>query len=75
METCQRCESNRIAFLGGQSNDYGYAHFQGKTQEGYLPFVKNLCDCDGCDFSVCLDCGQVQGNFPVDINLHAADED
>jgi hypothetical protein len=35
-----------------------------EIQGDYAPRIKGICGGDYTRFSVCLDCGQVQGEFP-----------
>jgi DNA-directed RNA polymerase subunit RPC12/RpoP len=38
----------------------------GRSVDGYLPNIKNLGGGDDLEISVCLDCGQAQGDWPVE---------
>ena len=64
-ETCFKCGSDRVASIQGKSSDLSDFGYQGWEHSGYLPYVDNICGGDYIEFSVCLECGQVQGNFPV----------
>lgn len=65
---CSRCGSERILEIDGKSSDRNIIEFQGKTYVNmYVPSncgIGNNSDC--IMFSYCLDCGQMQGDFPVD---------
>jgi len=68
---CQRCKSDRVLIISGKCSDQCFAEFKGEEGNGYAPEVPNIAE-DG-DYvcpKVCLECGQVQGKFPVkDPNL------
>lgn len=64
MSKCQRCESDRIFVVGGKSSDLNDYSFKDKEAQGYLPSVQDICGGDYFGFSVCLECGQIQGQFP-----------
>lgn len=65
---CQNCHKNRILSVNGkcsdmcdvQSSDIG-----GMSYDGYVPRDLNIGGGDYIEFEMCLDCGQVQGKFPI----------
>lgn len=64
--TCQRCNSKRVLNFNGKCSDLYSADMNGMSYEGYALHSVNL---DGGDYvggAVCLDCGQLQGKWPVD---------
>ena len=68
MSKCQRCESNKLFSMNAKFNDMFTFTYQGKNHDtpDYAPNVDNICDSDYAFPEICLECGQVQGNFPVD---------
>lgn len=70
MKNCQKCESERIAFVSGHCSDSCYIEMPNipKEQEGYVPLDMGISPkyCDNIAFSWCLDCGQIQGKFPLE---------
>lgn len=64
-QTCERCGSDRVAYIGGHQSDLGDFHYKDITHEGYLPYLDGLCGGDDINIHVCLECGQVKGNFPI----------
>lgn len=62
---CQRCNSERVLSLNSKQSDLCFSEFMGEEKDGYAPDVDNVCSGDYTAFSVCLECGQMQGNFPV----------
>ena len=66
--TCQRCDSDRILDVISHAADK-----HAITINGYHPAPDYLPDDlglghggDDLDISVCLECGQLQGDFPLD---------
>lgn len=51
--------------LYGKCSDLCSATIDEYTHDGYAPTIKNVCGGDGISFDVCLDCGQVQGKWPL----------
>ena len=68
--SCQRCNSNRIATIGGKTSDTCSVTITSPTNDrirfnDYVPCDMNIGCGDYLDFKLCLDCGQVQGMFPL----------
>jgi len=62
------CGSNRIARIGAKCSDLCYAEVShlGLEKDGYVPVGIGIDDGgDYVDFDYCLDCGQLQGEFPI----------
>jgi len=66
MSKCQRCSSDRIFSFTSKSSDLNGGSFKDKEFDGYFPRDLNLGGGDYVEASVCLECGQVQGSWPVD---------
>ena len=66
--TC-KCGSERIAYIGGKVSDLGNCDLptaNGVVElEGYMPDIKDVCSGDYIEMHVCLDCGQVQREWPL----------
>ena len=62
---CQRCGSERIAEVGGKTSDLCFVAVGDKEHDGYVPGDMGIGSGDYIDFDFCLDCGQMQGEFPV----------
>jgi len=76
---CQKCTSNRIVFLtshGKDMNSISAPHVKFK-HDGYLPEIPNVGSGDDVDIEFCLECGQIQGTWPVsdDVLTSAEDDD
>lgn len=68
METaCQKCQSKRIADISAKCSDMFCASVGGKDYDGYVPKDMGFADKYGdyVAFKYCLDCGQIQGKFPL----------
>jgi hypothetical protein len=66
---CQRCNSERVAEISGKCSDLCTTRVGGHTREGYAPTDMGLKDAYGdyVEFAWCLDCGQIQADFPVPV--------
>jgi hypothetical protein len=63
---CQRCNSDRILSAYGKCSDCFSATFGIRNATGYVAQGVNLGnDSDYMEIKVCMECGQLQGKFPV----------
>lgn len=62
---CQRCNSERVATVNGKSGDCTCVSMGDKEQIDYVPNDMGIGGGDYVNFSWCLDCGQIQGEFPM----------
>lgn len=63
---CQRCNSPRILDISGKSSDCNSFSFaNGPDHQDYVPHDLNVGGGDYIRITICLDCGQHQGKFPV----------
>ncbi len=62
---CQECGSDRIYSAVGHGKDLNWYTYKGVDGDGYLSCVTNLGGSDDLEISVCLECGQAQGEWPV----------
>lgn len=62
---CQRCGSPRLARVLGHCSDMCSIDLAGKHTHGYLPRDLGIGGGGDVHFSYCLDCGQIQGEFPL----------
>lgn len=65
--TC-KCESKRLVEVVGKTSDLFTAFFteSGKHRDGYVPRNMGIGGGDYLKFTYCLDCGRIQGNFPLE---------
>lgn len=63
----KHCDSGRLAHVDAKCSDLCGMTFPGDHPEhdGYVPKGMNIGDGDYIDFWYCLDCGKIQGQFPV----------
>jgi hypothetical protein len=66
--SCQRCSSHRVADLGAKCSDLCDYTLGSKEHDGYVPNDVGIGGDDYVDFAYCLDCGQIQGIFPLPIS-------
>lgn len=64
---CQNCKSERIAEISAKSSDLNHIAVGNKETDGYVTEGLGIGGGDYVDFSWCLECGQIQGSFPVEI--------
>lgn len=65
---CQNCGKDRVLSVSGNTSDMCHSKIQNKKRDGYVPCGANIGGGDYLEFKVCLDCGQMQGKWPVEIN-------
>jgi len=61
---CQSCDSSRVAVLTSKANDCHFLKLGNKEHVGYLPRGLGIGGGDYVDIKACLDCGQLQGEWP-----------
>lgn len=65
--SCDNCNSIRIVSVVAKCSDMCHASFGNTEHEGYAPQEIGISDSeDYLQFSYCLDCGKIQGNFPIE---------
>ena len=64
---CKHCESERIACVNAKCSDLGYFECEHLNidHDGYLPYIPNVCGGDYAEVEFCLECGMIQGDFPI----------
>jgi hypothetical protein len=76
---CSRCKSSRVLYITIKATDAGGSFdIDGKEEniEGYIPNDLGIGGGDYVEFKYCLDCGQMQGKFPLkEIELEVAKEE
>ncbi len=65
MAQCQRCSSGRLARILARCSDMCSIDLAGRHQYGYVPADLGIGGGDDVQFAYCLDCGQIQGPFPL----------
>ena len=62
---CDRCSSERVAKIGGKCTDLFHAELGTIQQEGYVDDRWGVGGGDYIEIKLCMDCGKVQGTFPI----------
>jgi len=65
---CQSCHSENIFQVNAKCDDRCTVKTPDDTIDDYVPYNANIGGGDYIKFSVCADCGQMQGTWPIDIN-------
>lgn len=63
--SCQKCGSENVMQVQGKTSDMCYVSCGEQEHVGYVPRDMNIGAGDYLSFNVCLDCGQMQGRWPV----------
>ena len=62
---CQRCESTRVAEVNAKCSDCCSVSLGESGTDGYVPRDMGVGGDGYVGFRWCLDCGQLQGKFPI----------
>jgi len=62
---CQRCNSTRLLDVSAKASDCVSLRSGEYEHHGEMPDDVNLGGGDYVRFTVCLDCGQIQGEYPL----------
>jgi hypothetical protein len=75
--SCQRCASNRVLSASAKCSDLFSASIGGKEHDGYVPSDLGIGNRYGdyMDVEFCMDCGQMQGVFPLPPAALESDDD
>lgn len=66
--SCDKCNSERVIIAQGHCNDC-FCLFQGEKQYfGYVPEDIGIGCGDDVYFKYCLNCGKIQGEFPLPLS-------
>ena len=64
--TCTNCNSDRIAGVSAKCSDLCFFTVGDQEHDGYVPANVGIDDGgDYIDIDYCLDCGTIQGKFPI----------
>ena len=73
---CQKCESYNVASINCDFTNYGSIYIPKFVVEfSKVPCGMNTGNDDYLDLKFCLDCGQVQGEFPVNMETVAEENE
>ncbi|CAB4196769.1 hypothetical protein UFOVP1290_289 [uncultured Caudovirales phage] len=66
---CDKCNSKRVVSAGAKCSDMFYAEFTNEVlhtdYNGYVPHDLGIGGGDYIDIKYCMDCGKLQGKFPL----------
>ena len=63
---CKKCNSDRIISINGKTCDCFTTNYKDTEYTGYVPDDIGLGEGgDYIEFDYCLDCGTIQGPFPI----------
>lgn len=62
---CYTCKNNRIAEIDAKCSDLCCVTVGDNDQQGYVPHDMNIGGGDYIRIKYCLNCGQIQGQFPL----------
>jgi len=65
---CFKCKSDRLVEINAKSSDCNTLWNKDITYEGYVPMGLGIGGGDYIEFEWCLNCGQIQGDFPLVIS-------
>jgi hypothetical protein len=63
---CNKCGSVRIIRIDAKCNDLFSYEIDGFDYQGYVPSDLGIGGGDYIKFNLCLECGSIQGNFPIE---------
>ena len=75
---CLNCQSMRMAFVSAKCSDLCGVSIMDKNYDGYVPNDLGIGGGDYIRINFCLDCGQLNGNWPLpksDLELDFDGED
>jgi hypothetical protein len=62
---CKGCKSPRILQVSAKCADCFTVAVGGHEHDGYVPGDLGIGDGDYVEFDMCMNCGRVQGSFPL----------
>ncbi len=64
--SCDSCNSNRLVNVSGKCSDMCNISYKQMERDDDVPRDMEIGGGDYLEFTYCLDCGKIQGNFPID---------
>jgi len=64
--SCQNCGSKKLASITGKTSDCNNGYIEGVDFDGYVPDDIGIGGGDYIEFEWCLECGQIQGEWPCE---------
>jgi hypothetical protein len=63
---CQKCGSERLLSVDAKCSDACYTTYGDIEKDGYVPSDIGIGGGDYVEITVCMRCGQLQGEWPKD---------
>lgn len=73
--SCKTCKSTRIATVGAKCSDLCDVSLGDADKDGYVPSDMGIGGGDNIEFKWCLNCGQIQGKFPLPTTILEGSDD
>ncbi len=75
-QKCDSCSSERLLSVLSRASDCHHLEYKGKEHQGYMLNGLGIGSGDDTQFVLCLECGKVQGKFPIpDENISFLEEE
>lgn len=63
VQTCQKCNSENLAHI--EASEQLVIDYKDRKYVGKVPMEIELGNEEGIEFTYCINCGQIQGTFPI----------
>ena len=74
MSECDKCKSTRLLEITSKVSDRCNVESKEKEHYGYVPSDIGLGGGDYVEFDYCLNCGKIQGEFPLPLAVVECNE-
>ena len=78
MSKCIKCKKNNFLSICSKACDEKYCSWNDTKHnmeiDGYIPTFSSLTDSNGCNFSICIECGWIRGLNLKLLKKQVADE-
>jgi len=64
--SCIRCKSERLVHIAAKCSDCCHTEINSKELDDYVVSDIGIGGGDYVELSYCLECGQIQGTFPIE---------
>lgn len=62
VRNCVKCDANNFLKLCSRACDSNYFQWNNlETKSGYMDTFSSITESDGCNFSICIECGWIVG--------------
>ena len=72
---CQQCKSKRLNSILAGASDRFSSHSDEQNYQGYVPEDMGIGGGDNVKFTYCMNCGQIQGKFPVHPEVYSEEDE